>query len=121
MSHNRNKRRMAAKAGRKMIAKTVEDKGELSRTMMFYFATEMAKSGGGLLALVKEHNGGNEVTSGYVVDALMRCAAGMEDAMAKGDAQEFVAAATSVLFFARDIAIREGKIRPAQQAPSAKA
>jgi hypothetical protein len=83
----------------------------------------MASRSGDILADLKAAVGGGEPTSGHVVSALMEDASRFERALVEGRFHEAMNAAVCVLFLARDLAIREGKIRisKAEQAPAAKA
>lgn len=103
---NRKQRRaMGATAGGDGGAKTVQ-----------FLVGRMASRGTELLAELRQAVGG-EPRSGHVVDALMNAAADFERAAVTGDLIKAAGHVVDVLFLARDLAIREGKIEikpPAQ-------
>ena len=113
---NRQQRRHMAADARK--AENAVGAGDVVR----FLVARMADRSGNILTHLREVVGG-EPTSGHVVSALMADAARFEEALVAGRLGEAVDAAVCVLFLARDLAIREGKIRIAQadQAPAAKA
>ncbi len=78
---------------------------------------EMAERGGPLLAELRKAVEG-EPRSGHVVDALMLAAGRFEQALLTQDMPVALDAMVDVLFLARDLAVREGRIvvKPAAQA-----
>ena len=82
-----------------------------------YLVKHMAERGGPILAELRKAVDG-EPRSGHVVDALMIAAASFEQAVIGQDMPAALKAAVDVMFLARDLAVREGRlvIRPAAQA-----
>lgn len=104
---------------RKDSGEPVPSAGAVAR----FLVGHMAQRSGDILTDLKTAVGVGEPTSGHVVSALMEDAARFERALVEGRFSEAVNAAVCVLFLARDLAIREGKIHisKADQAPAAKA
>lgn len=75
-----------------------------------YLVARMAQRGTTLVAELRREVDG-EPNSGHTVSALMNEAARLEEALVRGRFADAADAAVCVLFFARDIAIREGKIK----------
>lgn len=103
----RNQRRLMKKI------RTVKT-GVTDAQVSMHLISRMAEDGEHILSSLRgalsAHgiNGGE--TSGHVVDALMHAAARMEESIVRGEPENIVGDMVMVLFLARHLAIREGKI-----------
>lgn len=110
MSDSRNQRRQAVKFGQNVAAGLTD----WAEKVMVFCIGEMMQRGPGILANVRNglpKDADGAINSGYAVDAMMNAALAMESAALHRDAKAYVEALIEVLFLARDVAVREGKIQ----------
>jgi len=77
--------------------------------VLLWATSRMAEHGPEILAHLRERVGG-ELMSGHVIDVLMNAASEMEAAASSGWSKRYEEAAIVVLFLARDLAYRQGKM-----------
>lgn len=106
----RNQRRLL----RKVQMKTLGGTSVTSKDVFMHMIGRMAEGGPEILSGLQAAVGGTGAeTSGHVVDGLMMAAQAMEIAAQQGEADMAVDCMVMVLFLARHLAIREGKITTA--------
>lgn len=106
---NRQQRRGMESQARRESGEDVPSADAMAR----YLVARMAQRSQDILGKLRSAVGA-EPKSGHVVDALMIEAARFEESLMRRSFGDAMDAAICVLFLARDLAIREGKIRIAK-------